>query len=545
MNRRHFLNTSALAGAACLTSAAAPAAPPPRAPFKLLYSNDTTNILSCVSPFHKAREPFRGTMVQATVDEVADKGVDVHMLQPGLGMVPMWPSKVLPLDQHYAWMKERYGQKPDSYGGFVLNGGDIVKLFVDRCRERGQSPFISFRLNDAHHKEYADTPKGEKLTQQMGMSVTRFYVEHPEMRLKPQSTRGSDVVQNWAFPEVRAQKFALIQELCENYDLDGLELDFMRFYSFFQLDKTTSEQRVQIVSGSVKEVRALLDRTAREGRRRWLCIRIPLYIKAHDALGLDLPALAAAGVDMLNLSASYFTVQQTDLAAIRKQLPDTAIYLELCHSIWNGDKLTAGYDTFTFRRATAEQLLTTAHLALAQGCDGVSLFNFAYYREHGSAGRGPFSEPPFDLLPKLRDRAALAASPQHWFLAPGWGNPFIRPPMLPCTINPGKPKGFTLDMAPPKGGWKFEGRLRIQTIEDLPPGEWTATLNGQALQASAEVSEPYPNPSPSLLGRPAQMRAWQVPAALLKDGANRVEFTFTGPAPAEPIRLSYLDLAVS
>jgi len=65
-------------------------------------------------------------MLEATVDEVAGL-VDAHFLQPGLGMVPMWRSKVLPLAEHYAWIKERYGQKPDSFGQFVLNGGDAVE----------------------------------------------------------------------------------------------------------------------------------------------------------------------------------------------------------------------------------------------------------------------------------------------------------------------------------------------------------------------------------------------------------------------------------
>jgi len=30
----------------------------PRAAFKTLYSNDTTNITSCVSPYHRRGEPF-------------------------------------------------------------------------------------------------------------------------------------------------------------------------------------------------------------------------------------------------------------------------------------------------------------------------------------------------------------------------------------------------------------------------------------------------------------------------------------------------------
>ena len=76
----------------------------------------------------------------------------------------------------------------------------------------------------------------------------------------------------------------------------------------------------------------------RGGRRRWLCARVPCYLAAYDALGLDLPALVAAGLDMVNLSASYFTLQQTDLAAVRRLVPQAAVYLELCHTIWNGPK---------------------------------------------------------------------------------------------------------------------------------------------------------------------------------------------------------------
>jgi len=53
-----------------------------KAPFRVLFSNDTTNIISNVSPFHKRGESFRPEMLEASVDETAGC-VDVHMLQPG------------------------------------------------------------------------------------------------------------------------------------------------------------------------------------------------------------------------------------------------------------------------------------------------------------------------------------------------------------------------------------------------------------------------------------------------------------------------------
>ena len=118
ITRRQFIHSAGLLTAAVRL----PAADPSRTAPRILYSNDTTNITSCISPFHKEREPFRKEMLEATVDEVTGL-VDAHMLQPGLGMVPMWPSKVLPLAEHYAWIKQRYGQKPDPFGQFVLDGG--------------------------------------------------------------------------------------------------------------------------------------------------------------------------------------------------------------------------------------------------------------------------------------------------------------------------------------------------------------------------------------------------------------------------------------
>ncbi len=543
--RRHFLVTTTAASATALTrsshaSAQSPAARP-KAPFRMLYSNDTTNIMSCVAPWRKKGEPFRQEMLEATVDEVVGTGVDAHFLQPGLGMVPMWPSKVIPLAEHYAWIKERYGVNPDSFGAFVLKGGDMVKVFVDRCKAKGQAAFISLRMNDAHHKERAGFGPKDKPGTSMGMSVTRDYVEHPELWLnaKSEQGRGLDLVQNWAEPEVRAGKFTLLRELCENYDLDGIELDFMRIWNLFRQNETTSEQRREIITGFIKDVRALLDRTTRDGKRRWLCARVPAITRAHDPLGMHLPSMVAAGLDMVNLSVNYFTVQQTDLAIIRKSIPDAAVYLELCHSIWNGTKLTPGYDTFAFRRTTKEQYETAAHLAHARGADGVSLFNFAYYREHGGPGRGPFNEPPFDALKHLGDAKALARQPQHWFLAPGWNNHFVRPPHLPRKMEAGKKAVYNLDLAPPEGGWKQPGRLRIQLSVEEHSGEWKALVNGTALTPSTDVSEPFPNPYPPMLGKPSQMRAWMMPVELLKDGRNQFEFVQQS---GDPVELEYLDL---
>ena len=81
-----------------------------KSPFKLIYNNDGTNVLNCISPFNGRDEEFsyikpfqadgknfRPQMIEASVDEIADTGVDASLFSPGLGWVPWWPSKVLSL----------------------------------------------------------------------------------------------------------------------------------------------------------------------------------------------------------------------------------------------------------------------------------------------------------------------------------------------------------------------------------------------------------------------------------------------------------------
>lgn len=524
-------------------------------PFQVLYSNDTVNTVSCTSPYHRKGEPFSQRLLEASVDETAGRGVDAHLLQPGLSMVPWWKSRQYPYEEHIRWYESTYGTavRDNPYARYMLEGGDMVGAFVARCRRAGVAPFVSLRLNDSHGKEFVDTPGGGNIPEIPGYSlhcVNRFYKDHPQFRIDPDPAKvgkehWNTRVLNWANPEVVDWMFGFIAEICETYDIDGFELDFMRHCNFFRVAQTTSAQRAAVMTGFVKRVRGLLDRTARAGRHRWLGARIPCFTAALDPLGLDLTALTAAGLEWLNLSPYYLTAQQTDIAAIRKLAPDASLHLELTHSVAAVGRVPGSYDNTLFLRTTDEQFQTAAHLAYARGADGVSAFNFAYFREFGAPGRGPFNEPPFHVFRRLRDREWLARQPQHYFLSPhaSWAVPLGRPAVLPVTLKPGGEARFTLDLAPPAGGWQRGGRLRLRARDDLGGGEWTAKLNGQSLVASAERGAPYMTPYDAAhLPAPEKIRAWLVPAELPRDGDNRIEFACR--SGSRNAVLEYLDLAL-
>ena len=519
-----------------------------KAPFRVLFSNDTTNITTCVSPYHRRGETWQPEMLEATVDEVAGTGVDVHMIQLAHGQVPWYQSHVYPMQEHHRWWREYFGVDPmpdefacDGVHKFILDGGDPLRVFIDRCRATGQAPFVSLRMNDVHHVENINTPGNVKGIH----AISRFYAEHLHCRLGPDLGDWLQRTLDWTHDDVRDYMFSLIEEQCEGYDIAGLELDFMRFPSLFNPEKTTSEERLGIMVEFVQRARQVLDRTAAPGQRRWLCVRVPAHLAAHDQLGLDVPRWVEAGVEMVNLSYHYFTSQDGDLAAVRESAPDAAVYVEMCHATYNGPTVgeRGKYDNFSYRRATPGQYYTTGHVAYARGLDGVSAFNFVYYREHGDGERGPFAEPPFHVFSHLRDPDWLAQQPQHYILNAISNTPRFDGRQLPKTLAPGQSATFRLDMAPPAGGWTEDGRLRIQSPEPLGGSQWRAALNGTELAESPDRSEPYGNPYTPLLGTPEQHRSWTVPQAAVQDGPNNLEIEIvSGHGEA---KLVFIDLAIA
>ncbi|MDR0352341.1 MAG: hypothetical protein LBI02_02940 [Opitutaceae bacterium] len=518
-------------------------------PYRVVYSNDTTHILACTSPYHKQGEGFRPEMLESSVDEVSGL-VDAHFLQPGVAWVPWWKSAVYPAREHYRWFEERYGVPPDTWGEYMLAGGDLVELFVQRCRFRKQAPFVSLRLNDVHYKEYVNAPKGTPISIYASQGLSRFYEQNQKWRIGDNMDDWMLRGLNWAVPEVRAHKFAFLEEICANYDIEGIELDFMRYFSYFQLNRTTPRERCAIMTAFVADARTMLDRTTRAGRgRRWLAARVPALTVTHDILGIDLPAMVEAGLDVATLSTNYFATQQSDLPAIRKSIPSATVLNEVTHVVSVGKpvKLPGAregdfYDTRRDRRATPQLLATAAHLAYANGADGVSVFNFPYYREYGVPHQGPFSEPPLHMLGLLgeRDRLALIAR-QHYILTPGWRGPGFKQP-LPRAFTAGEPETFVLNFSPPVTGWRNVGRLRIQGESSLGISSWSIRLNGYALRSTPDVSEPYANIYTQQLGSPGELRAWFVRPDALVAGVNTLEIMLEkGSAP----RITCIDLWIS
>lgn len=541
----------------------------PAPQFRTLFSNDLTNITTCTSPFQKAGEDFNAEKLRASVDETAGVGIDVHILQPGQGWVPLWKSRIYPFAQHAEWYISRYGGESSGYLGYhtyMLEGGDVVDEFVRRCRQHGLGAFISLRMNDRHYKNFVDFTREEFVKYDRRPpwigSVSKFYMDHPEYRLGdvyPVPDRGdmnlvdyvhkyrdeirTNNIWNWAIPEVRRHWLAYITEICENYDIDGFEMDFTRHPWLFR-DETPFDERLDIMTNFVRQVRQILDGTAKEGTYRWLCTRVRFRSGGdrHQRLGLDVKRWHEAGVDIFNLSCDYVTEQQHDLAKIHKAAPDAPLYIEMSHTPLryqpvDKTRLHGRGSPDLFMLTKPEQLYTTAHLAYSRGGRGVTAFNFAYYREHGERKGGSIAEPPFELFKILRDPEKVARKPQHYYLSYDDydGKDFKQ------QTGSSFDETFSMDMAPPRGGWTTDGRLRIQMEPAFGNARCMVFFNGKPLERTDDVSEPYPTKLDEGLGNADSLRAWIVPKSLLKDGVNQVRIKFPEGCEGEMI---FLDIGV-
>ncbi len=505
------------------------------APWKMIYSNDTTNILVCDSPYHRRGDnTFDEEKIRMSVREAAVKGMGAQLLQPGTSWVPWWRSTLVPLKEHEQWFRAHFGIEPSvPMHRFLLEGGDLIDTFAAECLNYNIDAIVSFRANDSHLQEYAFAP----LTPSPGMAgcISRFYVEHPEYRRGSLSAiEWKDRNHNWAIPEARAYKEALLWELIENYPkLAGVEIDFMR-HPFYFPDSLPLSRRVSIMTDFIKKARAALDEVAKKtnGKHRYLGVRVPMSATEWKDVGLEPKAWENAGVDYFNLSPSYCTTQQTDIAKVRAAVSRAAIYAELTHTAMTWRMGGEGYDDHNYRRMTKEALESTARLFYARGADGVSLFNFVYYRAHGGYReyKGPFDEPPFAALEKLAQRKQLEQdAPAYFFL---WARdvPFERKTT----------RSFEMDMLP-KGTARGVLRILVLTQNELPMGEteqpekidrgkWTVKLNGSTLTAkgAASVAYPYPTDIKAGFNHAAQYLEFDVPAGAIKNNRNEISVTSIG-----------------
>ena len=147
---------------------------------------------------------------------------------------------------------------------------------------------------------------------------TRYYgiapikQDHPEYLLGepgdwekyPAGPRRQWTSLDFSVPEVRDHIFSLVEEVCQGYDVDGVELDFLRDPKFFAptVDGNPVEpQHLEMMTDLVQRIKSMTAEVERErGRPLLLAARTPFAVADSRFVGLDLEQwLAEDLIDVL------------------------------------------------------------------------------------------------------------------------------------------------------------------------------------------------------------------------------------------------------
>ena len=399
--------------------------------YKCLYNHEMLINFTTQTPYQRYGNEVGKEQFQGYVNELSGTQVDALMCCPTAWRLPVYYSKINPVWQ--TWAREhrdpnlvadwKYFDKVfHRVKSYMLRNDyeDPIQITLDTARKNGLDFFFSYRMNDHHVSYYND--------KRISPTMDSFWLNHPEMRLH---TGNGHYGLNYLHEDVRNWYFAVIEELVNNYDLDGFEFDFMRSPYFFPKEDITVG--MELMTGFVRRIRDLLDRTGKlRDKALKLAARVPWTIEECLKAGLDVPAWKRDGlVDMINVSSSFCTSPEIKVEEF-KQLPGVAdIYGEMHFVTYRGSgELTCNVN----RRTSKEIYETTAAAFLDRGADGISLFNFSYVRDHhfSEARRRKYMnpEPPFEMLKHIVDIDHLKKQPMHCALISGFGSLPVKMPAI-------------------------------------------------------------------------------------------------------------------
>lgn len=425
----------------------------------------------------------------------------------------------------------------------ALNGVDQFVIWLERSRARGIEAFLSMRMNDCHGLEShggfnGDHEKG-KDQDHYHWHATEYWKKNPHLRRAPyRYERSFEGAFDYSHKEVRQHHLNLIAEVFERYDMDGFEMDWMRWVFMFA---PGSEARGRDLLGQFLEevdgIRKMAE--IRHGHSIQLRHRIPADPQACLALGFDVPAWAESGLaDQIILSCFGGAANFNYQIPLWRRLVGSSVKIlaqvEAVVSAYPGQSVENYH--FAFAGASA---------ALQRQADGIYLFNECYREVAGVEQRRLLRQ----MLSRMGSAASLKGIVRRYpvtytqIYAPGDGCRAVLPIPL-RNVSIGSDAGrwaqnVTLripigELCPSAGHF-----LRLGFSGDSPLDELkniTVRVNTNVVHPAAEpeyddcMTRIFPKREFQKVARSAKhLFHYEIPASALHDDVNVVEFV---PPPA-------------
>jgi hypothetical protein len=346
-------------------------------------------------------------------------------------------------------------------------GDDPLQTILQFWRRDGRAFFFSMRMNDIHHAWRNWTESWDDFRRRHW----HLFLEPPtEARWKtefvpwldgkgqpPAVGSNAALAYDYSRVEVRTYFLDTLREACRRYDLDGVELDWLRFPFLFR----RGEVEVATMTAFVGDARAIVDEAARRrGHPVRLVSRVPDTPEEALACGLDVEAWLEAGRIDAVIAGNGYNFSSYPLER----------WLDLAHR--HGVPVYGSFERQAHlkipRFGSPETLRAAIATLWEKGADGLYFFNFVNHDE-------------MPLLDEFADRTRLARLPKEYFLEPGGFNDLIPSSgPLPVEMTPGVTATASLfiadDPAPAK---EISLEILFQGEDAFAPP--AITLNGHPL----------------------------------------------------------------
>ena len=454
------------------------------------------------------------------------------------GDAPSYDSRIQPI-----YGDAQQSDRPDYMNPYAANLKTLVeagtcplKIVTDFAHEHGMEAFASLRMNDVHDSFVEGHLSRWKLDHREFLVSTRGLqtaIAEPAFPGSPVANLYSTAL-DFTHQVVRDRKFEIIEEVCLRYDLDGVELDFIRhpvlFKSIFEGEAVTPEQ-VSLMTAFIRRVRQRMGEIGQErGRPLLLAVRTPDDLELSLGIGLDLEAWMREGlVDMLFLGGGY---AHFSLPVAKMAKAAHAYDVPLYPCINNPGQLMDG------RGIEMTRALATKWYAA--GADGIYFWNLTapWEQIRDEAQWRALRKRVYACLDGIDDPKALEGTEKIYSAAEKVWFPYAfisSQGDLPASLEPGGQARVSIVIGDDVPRLEKEGRLESAelTLElegDLPQlDQLVLSLNGQA-QAGGRLLQPEAETESSRV-------AYVLAAGALRQGENLVEAGLNESSPGQDLTL--------
>jgi len=208
---------------------------------------------------------------------------------------------------------------------FVKLGTDPLEVTCKFAHENGFEFFWSNRINDTHDSGHRPNKPYERWS--------KLKTEHPEYLFGTVGEKlpyGKWSAVDFSHPEIRDLCVQYYTEVCENYDIDGIELDFFRhLYLFKNIARggVATKEQLDMLTDMVTRIRKMTERVGmKKGKPILLLIRVPDSVEYCRSVGIDLENWLKRGLVDIIVVSGYFRLNHWKYLVMRGHKYGVKVY---------------------------------------------------------------------------------------------------------------------------------------------------------------------------------------------------------------------------